>query len=158
MIKKLIKKTSRRDFTLLEIFVCFVIIGMISGVILSWGNSLIQHYRFRHSVQGLSSRLALCKEIATCYQTDLVVAINKIGKNSLELSCMTLDIIRPLQGILYKKKVYNGIKQILVDGKEIETIYIQFFSNVCLQKKITLYSCKDEKIEIDVDHLLISTK
>lgn len=129
---------------------------MISGIILSWGNSLIQHYRFRHSVQALSSRLALCKEIATCYQTDVVVGITNLGKNSVELSCMTLGKIYPLQGFLYKKKIYHGIKQIRVDGEEVENISIQFFPNICFPEKITLCSEKEKKMNIDICNLLTS--
>lgn len=157
MMRKPIPTTNRRYFTLLEILVCFVILGMISVTLLSWGNSLVQYHRFRHSVQGLSSRLALCKQVATCYQTDVVVVITKMGSNSLELSCMTLGKIHPLEGFLYKKKIYNGIKQILIDGEEIENVYIEIFSNICFPEKITLCSVKDEKIDIDIRDLLIST-
>lgn len=127
---------------------------MISGIILSWGNSLVQHYRFRHSVQGLSSRLAVCKEIATCYQTDVVLVLTKMGKNSVELSCMTLGKIYPLQGFLYKKKIYHGIKQIRVDGEEVENLSIQFFPTICFPQKITLCSDKKEEIHIDICNLL----
>lgn len=158
MMKRTIQKKKCRYFTLLEILVCFVLIGMVSGIILSWGSSLVQHHRFRHSIQGLSSRLALCKEIATCYQTDVVVVIKNVGKSSIELTCTTLEKIHPLQGFLYKKKIYHGIKQIFIDEQEIEPIYIQFFSNICPQKKITFCSYKNEKIEIDIRDLLISTK
>lgn len=130
----------------------------MSGIMLSWGNSLLQHYKFRHSVQGVSNRLALCKQIATCYQTDVVVVITNTGKNSVELSCMTLGKIYPLQGFLYKKKIYHGIKQIFVDGEEIKSIPIQFFPTICFPEKIILCSDKDEEVNIDIRNLLIAEK
>lgn len=130
---------------------------MISGTLLNWGNSLIQHHRFRHSVQGVSSRLALCSEIAACYQTDVEVVLKKTG-NDVELSSIILDKIQPsLEKLLHKKLCYGGIKKIFLDDQQIETVHIQFFSNRCLQGKLTFYSAKNEKIHIDIPNLLIST-
>lgn len=130
---------------------------MISGTLLTWGNSLVQHHRFRHSVQGLSSRLSLCSEIAGCYQTDVEVVLTKTG-NEVELSCRILDKIQPsLEKLLHKKTCYRGIKNIFLDNQQTEDVHIQFSSNICLQKKLTFYSTKNEKIHIDIPTLLIST-
>lgn len=131
---------------------------MISGTLLTWGNSLVQHHRFRHSVQGLSSRLALCSEIAACYQTDVEVVLRK-SANEVELSCIILDKIHPsLQKLLDKKISYGGIQKLFLDDRETENVHIQFCSNRSLQEKLTFYSTKNEKIHIDIRNLLISTK
>lgn len=130
---------------------------MISGTLLSWGNSLVQHHRFRHSVQGVCSRLSLCSEIASCYQTDVEVILRKIG-NDVELSCIILDRIQPsLEKLLHKKTCYSGIKNIFLDEQQTEDVHIQFSSNICLQEKLTFYSTKNKRIHIDIPTLLIST-
>lgn len=130
---------------------------MISGTLLTWGNSLVQHHRFRHSVQGLSSRLALCSEIAGCYQTDVELVLRKSG-NEVELSCVILDKIHPsIEKLLHKKISYGAIQKLFLDDQETENVHIQFSSNRSLQEKLTFYSSKNEKIHIDIRNLLIST-
>lgn len=157
VIPKMIRKINRRHFTLFEILVCFIILGIISGIALSWGNSLFQHHQFRHSVQRLSSRLALYKEISVCYQTDVEVVLKKKG-DSVELSCTILDRVQPcLEALLYKKKSYYGIKKMFLDDQELKDICIQFSSNICLQERLTLYSTKNEEIHINIRNLLLST-
>lgn len=156
MMNRSMPKITRRYFTLFEILVCFVILGMISALMFIAGNSLVQHHRFRHSVRGLSGRLALCSEIASCYQTDVQVALKQIG-NDIELSCTVLDKIEDtLKILLGKKKLYPGIKKILLDNEQTESAYIQFSSNRCLQKKLTLYSFKEKEMIIDIGSILIA--
>lgn len=131
---------------------------MISALMFGAGNSLLQHHRFRHSVRGLSGRLALCSEIASCYQTDVQVVLKQIG-NDIELSCTVLDKIqKSLNTLLMQKKVYPGIKKITLDDEQTENACIQFSSNRCLQKKLTLYSFKEEEMVIDIGGILIAAR
>lgn len=151
-------KITRRYFTLVEILVCFVILGMISALLFSAGNSLVQHHSFRHSACALSGRLALCSEIASCYQTDVQVVVKQVGKD-IELSCTVLDTIQDsLKALLKQKKVYRGIKKIFLDDQQTENAHIQFSSNRCLQKKLTLYSFKEEEMVIDMSSILIAAR
>lgn len=148
-------KITRRHFTLFEILVCFVILGMISALMFGAGNSLLQHHKFRHSVRGLIGRLALCSEIASCYQTDVQVVLKQVG-NDIELSCTVLDTIeKSLKTLLMQKKLYPGIKKIILDDEQTDNAYIQFSSNRCLQNKLTLYSFKEEEMVIDISGILI---
>lgn len=151
------RKITRRYFTLFEILVCFVILGMISALMFGAGNSLLQHHKFRHSVRGVIGRLALCSEISNCYQTDVQVVLKQVG-NDIELSCTILDKIqKSLETLMRHKKLYPGIKKILLDNEQTENACIQFSSNRCLQKKLTLYSFKEEEIVIDIGGILIPT-
>ena len=153
----LMTKITRRYFTLFEILVCFVILGMISALMFGAGNSLLQHHRFRHSARGLIGRLALCSEIASCYQTDVQVVLKQVG-NDIELSCAVLDKIQDsLKTLLIQKKVYPGIKKIFLDDEQTDNAYIQFSSNRCLQKKLTLHSFKKEEMVIDIGGILMAS-
>ena len=63
--------TKKRRFTLLELLVCIAILGVIASLLGIKGKGMVDHHRFRSSVQEVANKLGLCKTLALSYQADL---------------------------------------------------------------------------------------
>jgi prepilin-type N-terminal cleavage/methylation domain-containing protein len=65
------KRRSKRAFTLLEIMICLVLIGLLGGVVGFKIKGTVAHHRFRNRVNQIEQTLRELQILALTYRTDM---------------------------------------------------------------------------------------
>ncbi len=107
-----------KSFTLLELLVCIVILGMIASVIATPIKSAIRVNRYKTQLYELLSRMQLASSLSLSYRVPMSVALHQKG-NTLFFQFQSDE---PLKGVDRSEKKIEGISKLICDGKEVKTI------------------------------------
>ncbi len=120
-------KIKKQRFTLLEILVVLVIIGLASSVLLWKAGALMQHHRFSASTALLKRQLEHAACLSLTYQTDLTLSLRcKAGNWQLDL-CSDEPRLQNMRGESLK-----GIQKIRWKGKKrTGVLSVKFSSGIC---------------------------
>lgn len=102
-----------RAFTLLEITIALVILGLIGAIMSKQMYGAISSFRFQKEVTDLYQALKTAQMIAITYETDLTLSFKqKKGKWIYQL-----QMDEPLKGIDRKEHVLKQVKKLSLDDK-----------------------------------------
>lgn len=138
-------KAARHPFTLIEVMIVIVLVGIFSGVAAFAIKPLYHSYRFRVEVESLYDLLQEIQLEALTLQSDMYVSFTKENGKWLAISRSDESIIKP-------QKIDLSHVEIIEDGKQIT-----FFSNGLIDPpiKIKFSNQKDERwIDFTSKHLI----
>jgi hypothetical protein len=122
----------RRFFTLLEIMICIVILGMVGGVLAWQAKDLVADFRFRGYARELKDELEKLQILAMTYRSDMKLELRKEEKR--------WKVISKTEEAALKKEVncersLPYLEEITWNGKEEPVLVFDIFSTGRIEKK-----------------------
>ena len=122
----------RSSFTLLEVMICLVIIGMVGSLIGIKGIDLWRYHQFRSSTQIFVDDLTHWRLLSLTYDCDVTCKIQKVA--SVYTVSWKPDTPLKQQGRA-SSYTLTGVKELLCDGKPIDALECTLFSSGRLSQK-----------------------
>jgi Tfp pilus assembly protein FimT len=117
-------KQRQRAFTLLELFVCFAILTLISTFFISKSKSFLDEHKFQSSSKKIQREILLTKNLAITYNIDIEFLLEqKNGK--IYLTRKTNFLPNTIRSLFFEN-IY--ISNVMI-GKEDEIKEIKFYSS-----------------------------
>lgn len=139
---------SRKSFTLVEILVCLLILGLASSVIGVQIRSMVADHTFNKNLENLLTDLRKCQLVATCDQTDIEVVIAKEGKHYT----YWIQTDDPLPYFVKKKMIMTGVEKVVEEGRPIKQAIVHFYPSGRFDEKVFHFYQNEEKgMTIDME-------
>lgn len=113
----------KRAFTLIEIMVCMVIIGMAAGVLAFSLKDILNDYYFTRSVTDFRKNLEHFERLAVTIQSDSKILVEKRGEK-FWYKCKMEDPAFPKI-----EKELDGVVKLLFDDEETESLSLNIYAN-----------------------------
>ncbi len=120
------RNKSKRPFTLIEITLCLVLLGLISGVLAWQIKDMISIHRFQKHIDLLLTDMRKTQTLALTYQTDFDIKIFKENERYF----YTVSTDEPIKNLPLKKpKPLEGVIGLNFNNDELNVLDFRVFSN-----------------------------
>ena len=142
----------RSSFTMIELFICLTILGLLSGVMLFFSHNVVGHYRFHHAAQELTSHLMVTKRLAQSYQTDISF---RVLQQEGKLSCyrFTDEPLPTEQHLLHKNFFIGNVDAFFVNDQKLDQTTFFFSGNGWMSPMgVLTLGNKNKTVSFDLCH------
>lgn len=120
------KKTVKLPFTLLEITLCLLLLGLISALLTWQIKDMVSVHRFQKHIDLLLTDMRNAQTVALTYQTDLAIDIFK--KKGQFFYKISTD--EPIKNTPFRKeKKLEGVSDFMFNDQVMDKFHLQVLSN-----------------------------
>jgi len=128
-------------FTLIEILVCLLILGLASSLIGVQIRSMVADHTFNKNLDNLVTDLRKCQLIATCDQTDIELVIAKESKHYT----YWIQTDDPLSCFVKKKMIMTGVEKVVENDHLTDRVTLHFYPSGRFDERILRFYQSEEK-------------